>query len=519
MLDEIQIQCCDAYEIAEALINKEVSLVQLESVPIFAAKARLVEEAVWELCKSENSISRYLKYHNIYPYGIHACEVDDWVWAWTQEIQGIGGYDPYLIYFPNGIHAEEAKKYKAMEEEAWQMAKCIDTLESYRHYMDSYPQGLHITEAHHRINDIVYEQKERIIQELCEDRNAYHLNYIKACGITVDDLKGKIKDSKGQVRDEVLKSWNDIPEVLLMDTMPTHLPQGVPEVYVWGLPKSGKTCALATILSTANMMGCLEPCNGYVMQLSTLFIPKREKPAVCLPVESNIDTTRYLPITLNEIVTDRKGEKTIKRHNLSVIEISGDIFECFSCELQGEPFKSQHSEEIYGQLKAFLSSTDNPKYHFFILDGDRMQNSVQLNYWQRAAYYFQKGGVFNKATQGISLILTKSDLLSPNRSEWIEYAKDYIMRYYAWFVNALKRIVGPHGLMISDGKFKVIPFSIGEVFFQDLCIFNPETAKVLVDELKYYAKESEHDTWKHRFHTLLHNMQKPQIVNPNNTNN
>lgn len=48
MWNEIQIQYSDAYEIADALMNNEVDLVQLESVPIFAAKARLVEEAVWD---------------------------------------------------------------------------------------------------------------------------------------------------------------------------------------------------------------------------------------------------------------------------------------------------------------------------------------------------------------------------------------------------------------------------------------------------------------------------------------
>lgn len=386
------------------------------------------------------------------------------------------------------IDEAEINKAKQAEEEAWQMARRIDTLESYRDYMDAYPQGMYLEEARQRIHDIYHPVISPIVRELMLNRNAYSLAYLKAVGITPNDLIEKIRDSKGYYREEVLKSWNDIPEVLLEDALPTHLPKGVPEIYVWGLPRSGKTCVLAAILSTANMMGYLGPGNGYVKQLSTLFIPERNKFAVCLPAVSTCDPNRYIPITLNEKVTDRIGRNILKPHNLSVIEISGDIFECFSREIQGEPIMSNHFEEIYRQLKTFLNSKDNPKYHFFILDGNQMQNPVQLDYWHRAACYFQKEGVFNKATLGMSLIVTKSDLLSPNRSEWVGYAKNYIMRYYASFVNILKSIVGPRGLGLTDGKFSVIPFSIGEVFFQDLCLFDPESVKVLLDFLMNYVR-------------------------------
>lgn len=382
---------------------------------------------------------------------------------------------------------------KEMEEEDWQEAKRFDTPESYRGYVDSYPHGLHTSEANKRIAELMTEQKERIIRALSEDRNAYHLNYIKACGITVDDLKGKIKDSKGQVRDEVLKSWDDIPEVLLMDTMPTHLPQGVPEVYVWGLPRSGKTCALTAIFSMANMMGSLEPCNGYAKELATLFIPKREKPAVCLPIGSAIDLNRYIPITLDEKVTVRKGRETIKRHDFSIIEISGDIFECFMCELMSEPFNHRNQEETCRRLKSYLQNTDNPKYHFFIIDSHPTQKSVEM--LQRAAMYFRKSGIFNMTTREINLIVTKSDLLSSNRKQWLECAMHHVEHHYAFFANTLKRIVSRDGLGLTDGRLRVIPFSIGEVFFQDLCIFNPESAKILVDLLMCYADEGEKE-WR-----------------------
>ena len=155
-------------------MNNEVDLVQLKYVPGFAAKARLVEEAVWEMCKSRNDYQRYLEiyhegmrkleidelmwhaalqrndmggyleYGNSYPQGIHVSEVDDMVWGVAQQI---GSYDAYLNNFPNGNHADEARirqAEKAMEEEDWKEAKNIDTPESYKGYVYSYPLGQHI---------------------------------------------------------------------------------------------------------------------------------------------------------------------------------------------------------------------------------------------------------------------------------------------------------------------------------------------------------------------------------------
>lgn len=402
------------------------------------------------------------------------------------------------------------KKAKQAEEEAWQMAKCIDTLESYRHYMDSYPQGLYITEAHHRIDDMAYEQKERIIHELCEDRNAYHLNYIKACGISVDDLMGKIKDSQGQVRDEVLRSWNKLPNSNgIYGQAPERIPIGTAEIYFWGVHGSGKTCVLEAILSYAEQMGFIQFSGGYLPPYRPIFDADYGFTAVALPKPTHIVSIQYMPLTIEDVLG--------KVHRLSIVDIPSEIFDCYRCELMGQPFKTKHHEETYRQLKMHLNNMDNPKYHFFILDS---QNSEQqmLNL-QYVALRLGENDIFNETTLGINLIVTKSDLLSSNRRQWLECAMHHVEHHYAFFANTLKHIIGPHCLGLTDGRIKVIPFSIGEVFFKDLCIFNLESAKVLVDELIDYAKESEHDTWKHRFRALLHNIQKPQIVNPKNTNN
>lgn len=538
MWDEIQIQCSDAYEIAEAIINGEVTLTQLKSIPAFAVKADLTEEGVWDLCQSRqeyqpyldiypngkhkqevgdllrkaaadkdekmwkevlqrNDMAGYLEYYNTYPQGIHAPEVDDKVW---NVVLANGAYGAYLTNFPNGKHAAEARIKQAeqvQEDEVWKVAKNNDTPESYQGYLGAYPQGSHVIEANNRIAELMAGQKEGIIRALEENRNAYRLSYIKACGITKNDLIGRIKDSKGNVRNEVLNSWNMPQKNLSMGHTPMEIPAGSTEVYFWGVPSSGKTCAMAAILSMANQFGYFEPREGeglgYMTELSTAFTSEPGFDAVALPERSPVESTQYLPLTLNETVGNE-----IREHKLSLVEISGEIFECFAYELQGKPFKTEKHKETYEQLKSYLMDKKNPKYHFFILDSQPAMNSNQVAYLQQAALFFKSREIFDETTQGISLIVTKSDVLSPDRDKWVECATQSAQKHFGSLVTSLKRIVGPPangGLGLSDGKLKVIPLSIGEVFFKSLCIFDPEPARVLIDLLIEYAKVGESNSW------------------------
>lgn len=549
-MNEMQLEYMEAYEIAEALIKNEVTIQELISMTAFASKASITEDAVWEYCERNRSFQRYkdiypngrhrneieeliwrcavetntiqdfISYREQFPQGVHISEVDDKVW----EIVKVNGTWPaYLNFFHDGKHADEAREKQAKqreeeearaaaeseEEEAWKVAKNYDTVASYQGYMDAYPNGKYAKEAQSKKYELSVKEKENIIRNLEEDRNAYSLAYIKSYGISSNDLRGRIRDSKGQVRDEVLRSWEIIPKILNMGETPESIPEGCTEVYFWGVPGSGKTCAMAAILSCARKKKHFAPRPGkglaYMNDLSSMFTPEPGIPAVYLPAGSDVDTTQYLPLTLNEKIENRKGSKVIS-HNLSVIEISGEIFECFSCELENRPYKSIEHRTTYEQLKKYLKSNDNPKYHFFILDSKPTQNADQMRHLQNAALFFQTEGVFNATTQGISLIVTKSDILSPNRNDWVRCAEEAAEEYFGSLVTQLKAIVGnpdDGGLGISDGTLPVIPLSIGEVFFQKLCLFDPEPATVLVDLLIEYSKVAEGTDWKKKLKKTL----------------
>lgn len=341
-------------------------------------------------------------------------------------------------------------------------------------------KGRHSAEAEEQLRDIEVgndrdRRKQEIIDALSRDCNAKTLDDIKGAGITKDDLWDIIKDKKGEIRNDVLDHLDSTAPTLNPGSALQTVPVGAPEVYFWGIPSSGKTCTLGAILSCAKLRGYYGPRMGaglgYMNGLAYMF---DDDGGICVPAGTPADTTQYLPLTLNK---DGIG------HNISLFELSGELFDCFSKLAQGGEIPVALSDS-FNRLMTYLSSENNNKYHFFVIDC--AANTRQQQYLADAALYFQYHKLFNKKTKGISLIVTKCDMIANPGDNWVDVATSYVMDRYPAFVNQLKRIVGPKthdnsdGLGLTDGSLDVIPFSVGEFFFQKLCVYDPCPAENLV---------------------------------------
>lgn len=423
---------------------------------------------------------------------------EDDLWRAAQAQHTIDAYQTYLDVYPSGYYANEAKNRKKKlldekEDAVWNEALQKDTFLSYQNYLDSYPTGRYVNTARNKQEEKRQEKKREIIAQLEKDPNAYGLDYIKKEGITPDDLCGKIKDSNGQVHDELLDRWNATGVSLAKkkDAAPKSISNGSTEVYFWGIPGSGKTCAMAAILSQAKKDGHFQPLSGngleYMMQLSCVFHPESTTVSI-LPERTTTETTEFLPFILNERVTTgilRREE--IRPHKVSIIELSGEIFECFGEQIKGKVLPAGH-QETFDQLNKYLES-GNPKYHFFVLDS--MTNDLQSDALQLATLYFNEHKLFNEKTQGISIIVTKCDTLTKSKDikEMQNSAKVYADKTFAAFITTLEGIA--KGLGITDGSIPIHPLSIGQVFFQHMCLFDGRPAKGLVQTLMDYAKTDE----------------------------
>ncbi len=373
----------------------------------------------------------------------------------------------------------------AEDDNAWNAACNIE--QGCRDYLAHFPAGRHVVAARQKIEDLEQQrrneiaEKQRILDKISINPNAYPPNEIKKY-LNDGSLSRNALLNIG-IPDNIIDRLNsqDKQDPWELGKTPKSIPDGYTEVYFWGIRGSGKTTALAAVLSTANRLGWLEIAQGpgfdYMLQLQNLF---NEKIAT-LPASTSTDTTQYLPFTLK-----KPSERNYR--SVSLIELSGEIFQCFLYKNANKPLPSQQHEETFDSLLRFLQG-NNRKLHFFFIDYDQENKKdrdgfTQANYLSSASIFFNNPSynLFGNTTDAIYVVITKSDLMSGSKVSWVGQVSQYLStKNFTAFVNALKAKCETYS--INNGRLLATPFSLGKVYFTEICDFDDTTAKNIIDIL------------------------------------
>lgn len=267
---------------------------------------------------------------------------------------------------------------------------------------------------------------------------------------------------------------------------------GVTEVYFWGMPASGKTCALGAIMSMAKNGGDVMyryQCQGgdYMSRLSQVF---RYNGIFTFLPKAN-DTTHTYEMRFS--VTRNK-----KEHPLALIDMSGELFMDLYNDYKHEPLDEVH-QKTFDTLKNILVNnvSENRKIHFFVIEygahANLFNGQAQDEYLQTAVECLNNYGVFKEYTDAIYIILTKSDKapafmdIEDERNHFRNYMSDKYSNFY-W---TLQRICEKNS--INAGVLEFVPFSIGEVAFKKLCRFDADSAREILDyiiERSFYVEKN-----------------------------
>ena len=132
--------------------------------------------------------------------------------------------------------------------------------------------------------------------------------------------------------------------------------------------------------------------------------------------------------------------------------------------------------------------------HFFFVDYD-VENKpdpagyCQSDYLSAAALFFndKQNNIFNNTTVAIYIVLTKSDLMPCEKEDRVHQMKEYLRdNNYLAFVNSLRSKCEKYS--INAKKILGTPFSLGKVYFNDMCAFDPESATNIIDILNRRIK-------------------------------
>lgn len=256
------------------------------------------------------------------------------------------------------------------------------------------------------------------------------------------------------------------------------------EVYFWGIPSSGKSCALGAVLSaakngrTAKSMQQDPDCQGYgyMTRLSNLF--RNNNSVGTLPGGTPISYTYEMGFVLE----DENG----KEHPITCIDLAGELVRCMYKQDAGETLTTEQ-EQVLKTLTDILidNRTKNRKIHFFVIeygaDDREYEGLPQQDYLAAAVAYIQRTGIFKKDTDGLYLLITKVDKAKAVGRELQDKLRNYISENYQGFYNALKKICKDNE--INGGEVDIQPFTLGTVCFQNYCKFNEETAAAVVRTL------------------------------------
>lgn len=497
------------------------------------------EEDDWKNVLSSKSIEEVEKFIQKYPHSKHIDEakrlkdkiqenLEEYEWEIAVKSNSVNTLMNYILKYPESAHCDEARTLidnlnngiKINEEkQEWDNVdkKDIDALNK---YIDEHPHSPYVKEAE-RLIDIINDNIDTLISEINDvhtdrivvDRHIAVFEKIKkqldnqSSTIRVEDILKEVKKDNNLLHSHViyyLRRENYITNQQLRDiginqkfvsqlgksVTNTSFPPSSKidkinklstEVYFWGIPQSGKSCALGAILSVASngkvakTMKKDTDCQGYgyMTRLSALFSNGGE--VGILPEGTSTSSTYEMAFDL--------VDKNDREHPITCIDLAGEIIRCMY-KYDANEFLNDGETEALDTVTNILcgNRTKNRKIHFFVLEygaENRIYEGLsQKVYLDAALRYIERTHIFDKDTDAIYLMITKVDKVGVGGKELEIRLKNYVNSQYLNFYNGLKKICQDNE--INAGEVEILPFSLGQVCFQTYCLFNEGPASNVV---------------------------------------
>ena len=444
----------------------------------FEAMDRLLalDDAEWSGAERNMSETALRNYLSKFPEGVHRDECNallaDLPWLQAKQRNTIEAYREYSVRFP-GMHSSEINQMitNINDDRDWQNACSMSNSAAYRIYLDQHPNGKYANDAFARIQATA--GRDNFLDDLRHDPNAHDARDIQQC---VENNVASWYDMVqifGEEKTDAIRAFK-MPSPLPSGTPPVSLQDKSTEVYFWGTPSSGKTCALGSIISSVQTQGIFEPlqCSGYdyMTRLSNIFTRR-----VCvLPDSTAVDNIQEMRLRLR----DRDG----KNHTITLIDLAGELFRSAYFKRQNM-FLAQQNSQTLDTAISYLRSESNKKIHFFVVEygahDHEWEGLRMVNYLDNMIGFLKNENIFRKSTVGVYVLVTKCDMIKCPVEERPQRAYGYVSQELPSFWNTLQATCKKAGV----GDLKVLSFSVGDVFAKNLCIFDPRDTNKVVDKL------------------------------------
>ena len=437
-----------------------------------AARQALItgEEDFWQEVVANATPSLLQQYLDAYEMlgGMHVDEcremLNDPDWVQLKRNPTLAAMNQYEQLHP-GQHAMEIAGMRdhLTDDIDWNNAVKAQSTSAYRTYIELHPQGAHADEAQRRIDASA--GHDAFVEDMRTDFNAKQADEIQNAVDNGVITWNDVINIYGPARAQAIRGFNGMARLIdATGYTPTQLTGDSTEVYFWGTPSSGKTCALGSLLSGAQSYYSLEAqqCQGYnyMTRLSNVFQPN----SLCsLPPSTSVDEIQEMIFTIYE--EDKKST-----HRMTFIDLAGEIFRAIYFDMNGMFLDDQHQTTL-NHVKKFLADKRNPKIHFFVVEygaeNHNWEGLTMANYLSACSLFIKNNKIL-KNSSGVYILVTKCDKIGCPDDMVIDEAERYVKEHLTAFHDNLQRACEYAG--ISD--FQVLPFSIGQVFAGKLCEYD-----------------------------------------------
>ena len=462
---------------------------------------------------------------------------DSDAWEYAKKANTIEAIQIYLDAYPNGKYRNEARQLKQQIQEAankkaeessindaWQY---IDktSKEALQGFLRKYPNNAHASEATALINQILLDeimgvdadslvsqirtyQTDNTLTPAQKDNNIVSeiRRYLKENKISKSDFLSKIEEDHNLLSAGIVKRLINSGDIAVGDLLAIGInklfiqkmfngenaqvfskPEPLDkihkqstEIYFWGIPSSGKSCALGAILSVAasgTVAHSMDPDTGsqgygYMTKLINLF---QNGQIGTLMEGTAVDA--FYEMGFDLVDNDNKI------HPITCIDMAGELMRCMYKANANDPMSKTDVLMLETLTRVLIDNkTTSRKMHIFVIEygaEDRLYEGLpQRVYLEGALSYIKNTAIFKKDTDAIYIMITKADKVkNPSKDVFTQY----INEKYKGFYNGLEQICKDNE--INKGRVEKIAFSLGEVCFQNYCRFNARPAENVVNLL------------------------------------
>lgn len=430
------------------------------------------------------------------------------------------------------------------EEENWQTACSMNTIQAYEFYLSNYgDDARYALEAKSAIacvygppivdsfpfEDLFADMRENMLKYKADvmcvlfgkipptdemrDEDSPIGRFLRAgLKLTYEDLhrSGILPEGNRSLEKAIFKDDFVVPSFPIVE-LGEVLPNDRNDVYIIGCPGSGKSCMLAGILTylhftgeiqyvpTKNAKGidgCLSYYHALVTSLSEYKAPRSK----------DTDPVSFLQVNL--------GSKY--DHNITAMEINAEVFKIiwemeFPLELEG--FWD-------GLGVGRCQQNNNPKTLFFLLDystiigkNPRYSETDQAQILEDALVVFNIDGTGKHGEKGctmskvrtLTIVITKSDLMDVEkgrpltREERADIAFECLKERFANFMNNLSELCHKYGINANNKGHVYEPFvttfSLGQFYLGNSVVFDDTDSKQLAEYIMVATDRYRRGIW------------------------